>query len=113
MSTRTSSKWLIAVVVLGVVLAASLAIWGRPRAQEYRRYSSPDGRFQIVVFRKPTAFAMPGQASDASGYFQLRDAQTGRVLRQREVEMVQLVDRIEWSATNVDVHLLADWTLPQ
>ena len=100
-------------VVLGVVLAVSLAFWRRPRAQEYRRYSSPDGRFQIVVFRKPSSFAMPGQGSDAPGFFQLRVVRTGRVLRQREVETVQLVDRIEWSATNVDVHLLADWSLPQ
>ncbi len=56
---------------------------------------------------------MPGQSSDAPGYFQLHDARTGRVLRERSVEMVQLVDRIEWSTTNVDVRLLADWSLPQ
>ena len=107
------SKWLIAVIVLGVVLAASLAFWWRPRPEEYRRYSSPDGQFQIVVFRTPSSFAMPGQGSDVPGYRQLRDARTGRVLRQRGVEMVQLVDRIEWSATNADVHLLPDWSLPR
>ena len=113
MNTHTVPKWLIAVIVIGVILAASFGFWRRPRADEYRRYSSPDGRFEIIVFRTPTSSTMPGQSSDAPGYFQLRDAQTGRVLRERQVEMVQLVDQIEWSATNVDVRLLADWKLPQ
>ena len=36
----------------------------------------------------------------------------GQVLRERSVDMVQLVDRIEWSPTRVEVRLLADWVLP-
>ena len=82
-------------------------------AEEYRTFASPDGRFEIVVYRIPSRIAMPGQSSDSPGYFQLRDARTGRVLRECSVEMVQFVDRIEWSATNVDVRLLADWSLPK
>ena len=103
----------LAVLVLGVLVAFSLRAWRRSGAEEYRTFASPDGRFQIVVYRIPTGDAMPGQSSDAPGYFQLRDVRTSRVLHERSVEMVQLVDRIEWSPTNVDVRLLADWKLPQ
>ncbi len=110
MSTR---KRMVGLVFVGMVVILTFILLGRPKGEEYRRYSSPDGRFQIVVFRIPTAFAMPGQSSDAPGYFQLLDTQTGRVLREQEVEMVQLVDRIEWSATNVMVRLLAVRSLPE
>ena len=116
MSTRTFPKRLLAVLavlIVGVFVAFGLRAWRRSGAEEYRRFASPDGRFQIVVFRIPSRVAMPGQSSDAPGYIQLRDTRTGRVLRERSVEMVQLVDRIEWSPTNVDVRLLADWSLPQ
>ena len=112
---RWTSRWvtaLLVVFVLGVLVTFGLRFWRRSGAEEYRRFASPDGRFQIVVYRIPGRFVMPGQSSDGPGYFQLREAQTGRVLRERSVEMVQLVDRIEWSPTNVDIRLLADWSLP-
>ena len=83
------------------------------RSDGVPQFVSPDGRFQIVVYSLPSGIVMPGQSSDVPGYFQLRDAQTGRVLRERSVEMVQLVDQIEWSTTNVDVRLLANWSLPK
>jgi hypothetical protein len=104
---------MIGLVVAGVALVVTFMILRRPKSEEYRRFSSPDGRFQIAVFRIPTAFAMPGGSSDAPGYFQLVDTQTGRVLREQTVEMVQLADHVTWSATNVDVRLLADWSLPK
>ena len=116
MSARTFPRWLmvvLAVLIVGVLVAFGLRAWRRSGAEVYRTFASPDGRFQIVVYRISTGAAMPGQSSDAPGYFQLRDARTGRVLRERSVEMVQLVDWIEWSPTNVDVRLLADWSLPQ
>ncbi|HEU0008272.1 MAG TPA: hypothetical protein VFT34_00490 [Verrucomicrobiae bacterium] len=116
MNIRTLPKWLmpvVAILVVGVLVAFGLRAWRRSGAEEYRTFASPDGRFQIVVYRIPSRVTMLGQSSDAPGYFQLRDARTGRVLRERNVEMVQLVDRIEWSPTNVDVRLLADWSLPR
>ncbi len=116
MNNRKFSKRLI--VALGVATVAAAMVfgfrtWRRSGAEEYRTFASPDGRFQIVVYRIPSRSSFPGQSSDAPGYFQLLDARTGRVLRERSVEMVQLVDQIEWSPTNVGVRLLADWRLPQ
>ena len=106
-------KWIVGSVSVIVVLALTLMMVRRSKGEEYRRYSSPDGRFQVVVYRIPSSFTMPGGSSDAPGYIQLHDAQAGRVLREQEVEMVQLVDHVEWSATNVCVRLLADWSLPE
>lgn len=114
--TGAFPKWLMAILTILVVsclVAFGLRAWRRLGAQEHRTFTSPDGRFQIVVNRIPTVVAMPGQGSDAPGYFQLRDARTGRILRESSVEMVQLVDGIEWSRTNVNVRLLVDWSLPQ
>jgi hypothetical protein len=100
-------------LLLAAVLVFGLRAWRRAPAEEYRTFAGPDGRFQIVVYRVPMNFACPGQGSDAPGYLQLRDGRTGRVLRERAVEMVQQVDQIDWSPTNVDVRFLADWNLPK
>jgi hypothetical protein len=104
--------------VLIVPLFCMLAVlgmraWRRSGAEEHWRFTSSGGRFEIVVHRIPSSFAMRGGSSDAPGYFQLRDTRTGRVLQEQSVEMVQLVDQIHWSATNVEVHLLAAWKLPE
>lgn len=116
MSTRAFPRRLmvvLAVLIVGVLVAFGFCVGRRSGAEEYRTFASPDGRFKIVVYRIPSLIAMPGQSSHSPGYFQLRDARTGRVLQERSVEMVQLVDWVEWSRTNVDVRLLADWSLPQ
>jgi len=110
-------RWLIMsfTVLVVSVLATVVAFraWQRSGTEVYRTFSSPDNRFQIVVFRTPAGFGMPGQSSDAPGYFQLRNTRSGQVLKEDSVEMVQLVDRVEWTPTNVNVKLLADWSLPQ
>jgi hypothetical protein len=83
------------------------------RAEEYRTYASPDGRFKMVVYRIPTASAMPGQTGDAPGFVRLYEQKTGRVLYQKDVEMVQNIDQVEWSSTNLFIKLFADWRLPK
>lgn len=105
------------VVVAGLILLVVAAIGcgvGRwPRATECRTFGSPDGRFQVTVYRTPIFFAAPGQASDAPGFFRLRDTRIGRTLREQKVAMVQLVERVEWTDTTVTVGLLAEWRLPR
>jgi hypothetical protein len=111
-----SRKWLL------LLPAALVLVWCWPYASralrrigahEHWTYNSPDRRFQIVVYRMPMIFAMPGQGSDAPGYFQLRDARTGKVLEDQDVEMVQDADLVEWTPSSVSVGILADWRLPQ
>jgi len=55
---------------------------------------------------------MPGQSGDARGFVRLLDRKTRRVLAHKEVEMVQLVDQVDWSKDTVAVKLIAQWDLP-
>lgn len=116
MNFRITPKWLrkaLTVLIVGALVAICLQAWQRSGAEVYRTFPSPDNHFQIVVFRNPAKLTMPGQGSDASGYFQLRDSRSCQVLNESPVEMVQLVDQVEWSSTSVNVRLLANWSLPQ
>jgi hypothetical protein len=54
---------------------------------------------------------MPGQASDAPGRVQLYDRH-GKLLRETKVEMVQLVDHVDWTEKKVRIKLVAEWDLP-
>ena len=81
-------------------------------AEEHLRYASPDSAFVLVVYRYPRLYAMPGQGSDAPGFVELQDRE-GRRYQRRKVEMVQLVETPEWTASRVRVKLLLDWELPE
>ena len=100
-----------------VCLAASLlaAAWHGPAAggteEVYREFVGPNGAYRVIVLRRPLPFAMPGQGSDAPGLVRLLDGD-GHVLREMQLEMVQLVDRVEWSHHRVHIPLIADWPLP-
>lgn len=116
MNTRTLPKWLRMIFVVFVVVA--LAAFGlralyRSSAAEYRSYTSPDGRFKMVVYRLPMFMAMPGQSSDAPGFVRLYDQRSGLVLQQKDIEMVQLIEQFAWSTTNLYIKFVADWRLPK
>ncbi len=100
-------------VALAVLLGVGFHFYRRSQAGEYRSYTSPDGRFRMVVYRLPMPFQMPGQSSDAPGFVRLYDQRSGRILRQKDVKMVQLIDQFEWSPTNLSIKLFADWKLPK
>src|SRR5438477_4811091 len=95
-----------------VILALLMFFFFRPSgapAHPYRTFLSPDGRFEILVYRSRQWFgAMPGQAGDAPGSICLLQVASGRILERKHVEMVQLVDQVAWSPTNVEVKLIAD-----
>ena len=98
-----------ALVVVGLLIFVSKTVLG----SEYRTFASPDGRFKVVVFRsRQWLGAMPGQAGDASGNVCLYETATGNLLERKHVEMVQLVEEVNWSVTNVDIRLIAKWKLP-
>jgi hypothetical protein len=80
--------------------------------QEYKSFPSPDGKYRVVVFRKSTfPSVMPGQSGDSPGAVRLYD-HNGNVLQQAKVEMVQLVDRVDWESRKVIIKFVADWELP-
>jgi hypothetical protein len=53
---------------------------------------------------------MPGQAGDAPGMVRLFD-DSGRMLNEAPVDMVQLVEDVQWSPRNVQVRLVFDFPL--
>ncbi len=94
---------------LMAVFGLSALIFGTFRSvEEYARFDSPDGRHALVVYRRPTFFAMPGQGGDAPGTVVLID-KDGTELRRRELEMVQTVHRPRWLRDRVEVTLILDW----
>ncbi|MBH0055368.1 hypothetical protein I6F65_00160 [Pseudoalteromonas sp. SWXJZ94C] len=49
-------------------------------------------------------------ASDESGYIRLYN-QDDKLLNEREVEMVQLIETVDCSDDHVSIKLIADWSL--
>jgi hypothetical protein len=103
------------VVAVGAAVAVAalfVALWKAPPGKEYRTFHSPDLRFKIVVYRSRQWLGMPGQSGDAPGTVCLFEETTGKLLRRRSVEMVQLVEEVSWSPTNVWIKFLGEWNLP-
>jgi hypothetical protein len=95
------------------LLVGWLRSTGRIGATVWKEDRSPyGGRFSLRVMSQPMLFSFPGGGSDAPGIIQLIDNQSGRLLRTAPVEMVQLVERVEWTCTNVSVRLVVEWPLP-
>jgi hypothetical protein len=100
----------LAVVVLLAIVVGS--VWFQ-REELYVEFPRPDGRFKILVYRRPGLLAMaPGQSGDAPGRVLLVDGR-GNVLREAPVEMVQLIEVPEWREDAVEVRPFGDWPLPR
>ena len=107
--------WKIVVALFAGVIAVVL-LWHsylRTNATVYRTFASPDGKYKLVVYDLPQfGMAFPGQGGDGSGYVRLYDG-AGRVLEEKDVEMVQNIDQVYWEPGVVDIKLFARWKLPQ
>ncbi|MFL6229659.1 MAG: hypothetical protein ACJ741_12880 [Pyrinomonadaceae bacterium] len=108
---RTAARLLAALVCALVVAAISLYSARHALASEYKTFQSPDGKFKVVVYSYPMLISSVGGAGDAAGFVRLYDSR-GHVLEEEGVEMVQLVDQIEWEKEKVDIKLIAEWRLP-
>ena len=80
--------------------------------EEHARYQSPDGHFQVVVYRQPMLSTTPGQGGDAPGTVVLVGPDR-KVVRRQPIEMVQLASEPVWTKTRVTMKLQFDWELPQ
>jgi hypothetical protein len=101
-----------------ILLAAGAAVLGGwlmfsdLLMDKYATFDSPDGRFQIVVMRNKQFFSTgPGQSGDAPGEVRLYNRE-GDLLEKADVEMVQMVENVEWKADSVYIKFVADWKLP-
>lgn len=64
----------VAIAAAGLVAALVLLPQGRLSCtRPYLESSAPDAAYALAVCRRPMAFAMPGQGSDAPGWAVLRD----------------------------------------
>ena len=54
---------------------------------------------------------MPGQSGDAPGWVEIYDVQREKLIARKSVEMVQIVDEVVWSATNVYIKFVGEWSL--
>jgi hypothetical protein len=108
-----SSRFLIAGVALLLVIL--LGWWiASPRilTQEYASFVRLDGNYRVIVLRTSVWPAlMPGQAGDAPGRVRLYDKH-GKLLHEAKVEMVQLVDHVDWADQKVRIKFVAEWDLP-
>jgi hypothetical protein len=109
-----NGKWaLIIAICVGVIVIGSYIYWKNTRLEQYEVISSPDGRFQIIVFRRQIwPSAMPGQGSDASGIVRLYD-KSGHLLDEAAIPMVQQMNDVVWSPDHVEVPLVFSWQLPK
>jgi hypothetical protein len=109
---RRRRRLLLAALVCVALIGAGVIAVARLGTSVYATFTRPDGHYRVVVLRRTVwPGMMPGQGGDAPGTVRLLDRQ-GKVLRQAAVEMVQLVDQVEWSDRKVYVKLVAEWELP-
>jgi hypothetical protein len=73
---------------------------------------SPDKNYRIELFSYDNIFSvMPGSsAGDEAGYIRLYN-KDNELLNEKEVEMLQLVETVDWSDDQVSIKLIADWNL--
>ena len=76
----------------------------------YTVYESPNKDYTIILYRIPPQFTMPGGASDAPGIVCLYN-QAGEILKEKKIEMVQMMETPEWGDKVVSIKLFADWKL--
>ena len=114
-AARKAPRWMarafLAVVLLAAVLVAVATMLSQP--QEVAAFERPDHRYKVILMRKSAWWraAMPGQSGDAPGLVRLYD-RSGHLLDEAPVEMVQIVDGVEWQDHRVVIKLVADWALP-
>jgi hypothetical protein len=108
----TRRSWTVVGVLLALCATALGAVALIRREDLYVSFSRPDGRYRVLVFRSWYPFAvMPGQGGDVPGRVVLVD-RSGKALHEAPVEMVQLVENVEWLDAGVSFFPCGEWTLP-
>lgn len=101
--------FLISVVVGLIGLATNKQIQKACCLSSYKTFNSPHSGHRVEVFKLYTPFSMmPGSTGDSPGYVRLFSP-TGDLLNEERIEMVQLVETVEWSSNQMSIKFIADW----
>ncbi len=103
------------VLTMGLPSVVTLGLlWttGRIGVSPRQDFVSPNGKFTLRLLRRSLVWAFPGQGNDAPGFLHLVENQNGELLRTGSVDMVQLVEHVEWSSNRLYVKFFANWSLP-
>jgi len=103
-------KYLIAIFTL-LIFGIFFAIlnW-KNNSAPYARFESPNGKFFVIVEKNKThlpSIMMPGQGSDSPGTAMLANKK-GEILDKKDVEMLQLINNIEWHPNRATIMLGVD-----
>lgn len=99
-------------ILLLLIVVGYTTFSGLNDQEEYLSFFSPDQNFKVLVLRNKSIFGgMPGQAGDNSGTVRLIDKK-GYLLQEARVEMVSMIEKVEWQPHLVSIKFVADWVLP-
>ena len=106
---------LILIVTLGLIIILFINIIPLKKvflSSQHQVFMSPDKNYRIELFAYDSIFtAMPGSsAGDEAGYIRLYN-KDNELLNEKEIEMLQLVETVDWSDNHVSIKLIADWPL--
>jgi hypothetical protein len=104
-----SRRFVIVTVSAALLL---LGYWNLPRI-EYRRIESPDGKFTAIATSPLWAGfvpMMPGASGDKPGRIEII-GNDGCHYGSVEVEMVQSIGDLEWTANGASIPVVHDWHL--
>jgi len=107
-------------VALLVLIVGIKWVGGSAGAAYLRRHAtpwdkpwlSPDGRYQVVVYRYPQLHDVPESLGFGQGFVQLQEAASGRPLAEQKAEDLASLNRFRWSSNKVAVADLVEWDLP-
>ena len=75
-------------------------------------FIKPDGEYHIAVYSYTSLISlMPGSSGDRPGVIKLYN-KSNQLIAEKDIEMLQLIDNVEWSDTGVHIPLVVDWELP-
>jgi hypothetical protein len=117
----TRKNLLLALLAGVIAMALALQFIGKPvfvtwlRAHSTVRMllASPDGRYNITVYRYPRLADVPEVLGFGQGYVQLYEVRSSpRVLNEQVAEDLAAIHRFTWMPSSVEIVGFAEWKLP-
>lgn len=106
-------KYIFTIIILALLLISAIFYYRRDKSVIlYRQFESPNDDFAIKVFMYPRRFHPPGDSGGGRGYVQLVNTRTGNILKEKETDMVMVIETVRWQEDAVNIKLFADWKLP-